>query len=121
MPPTYSKQWVIDLLRKRVQQFHTAYQNKGGRELPVHTVYVSAFYMDRYEVTNDQYKDALNWANAQGGLITVTSGVVYKYNTGTSYPYCDTTTSSSYSRITWSGSTFGVVSGKGNHPMVRVS
>jgi len=90
-------------------------------ELPVHAVYIDAFYMDQKEVTNDQYKDALNWANAQGGLITVTSGVVYKYNTGTSYPYCDTTTSSSSSRITWNGSTFGVVSGKENHPMVPVS
>ena len=54
-------------------------------ELPVHTVNLDAFYMDRTEVTNQQYADALNWAKAQGNLITVTSGVVYKYNSGTSY------------------------------------
>lgn len=96
--------------------------NEGNNdELPVHAAYVDAFYMDRYEVTNSQYAAALNWALAQGGLITVTSGVVYKYNTGTSYPYCDTTSSSSYSRIIWNGSTFGVVAGKEYHPMVRVS
>ncbi len=89
-------------------------------ELPRHAVYVDAFCMDTYEVTNQQYCDALNWASAQGNLIQVTSGVVYKYG-GTSYPYCDTTTSSSYSRITWNGTTFGVVAGKANHPMVRVS
>jgi formylglycine-generating enzyme required for sulfatase activity len=89
-------------------------------ELPRHAVYVDAFYMDTYEVTNQQYCDALNWAKNQGNLISVTSGVVYKYG-GTSYPYCDTTTSSSYSRITWNGTTFGVTSGKANHPMVQVS
>lgn len=96
--------------------------NEGfAHELPRHAVYVDAFYMDRHEVTNQQYADALNWAQTQGNLVTITGGVVYKYNSGTSYPYCDTTTSSSYSRITWDGSTFGVTSGKENHPMVSVS
>ncbi len=90
-------------------------------ELPVHSANISAFYMDRYEVTNQQYADALNWAEAQGNLITVTGGVVYKFNSGTSFPYCDTTTSSSESRITWNGTTFGVVAGKANHPMALVS
>lgn len=96
--------------------------NEGyGDERPVHALYVNAFYMDRYEVTNQQYATALNWAYAQGGLITVTSGVVYKAGNGTSFPFCDTTTSSSYSRITWNGSTFGVVAGQETRPMVRVS
>ncbi len=90
-------------------------------ERPVHPVYLIPYCIDIYEVTNQQYADALNWAWAQGGLITVTSGVVYKYNSGTSYPFCDTTTSSSYSGITWNGSTFGVVAGKEDHPMVMVS
>jgi formylglycine-generating enzyme required for sulfatase activity len=89
-------------------------------EQPVHTVYVDAFHMDTYEVTNHQYCDALNWAYGQGNLIQVTSGVVYQHG-GTSYAYCDTTTSSSYSRITWNGTTFGVTAGKANHPMVMVS
>ncbi len=90
-------------------------------ELPRHAVYVDAFYMDRTEVTNQQYADALNWAKNQGDLITVTSGVVYKYNSGTTYPYCDTNPTHSWSRITWNGNTFGVVAGKENHPMVEVS
>jgi formylglycine-generating enzyme required for sulfatase activity len=90
-------------------------------ELPLHAVYIDAFYMDRYEVTNQQYADALNWAMNQGNLITVTNGVVHKAGSGISNAYCDTTASSSYSRITWNGSTFGVVEGKANHPMVNVS
>jgi formylglycine-generating enzyme required for sulfatase activity len=89
--------------------------------LPVHWVYIDAFYMDRYEVTNQQYAAALNWAWAQGDLITVTTGIVYQAGSGTSYPYCSTRISSADSRITWNGSRFGVVSGKENHPMVLVS
>jgi len=96
--------------------------NEGfSDELPVHTVYLSPYYIDKYEVTNQQYCDALNWAYAQGGLITVSDGVVYKYNSGTNYRYCDTTSSFSHSRITWNGSDFGVTAGKENHPMVMAS
>lgn len=88
--------------------------------LPVHAVYIDAFYLDKYEVTNQQYADALNWALKQGSLITVTGGVVYRLG-GVSVLYCDTTSSSSYSRITWNGGSFGVVAGKEDHPMVQVS
>ena len=90
-------------------------------ELPVHTVYVSAFYMDKYEVTNEQYAAGLNWARSQGNLITVTNGVVYKYSSGTSYPYCYTNSADSDSCIVWNGSTFSVESGRSNQPVVDVS
>ncbi len=102
-------------------QMGNSFPGEGDPDELPHAVYVDAFYIDRTEVTNQQYADALNWAKNQGNLITVTSGVVYKYDSGTSYPYLETTTSSSYSRITWDGSTFGVVSGKENHPMVMVT
>ena len=41
--------------------------NEGGSgELPLHTVYVSAFYMDRYDVTYSLWQQVYNWAVAHG-------------------------------------------------------
>ena len=90
-------------------------------EQPAHAVYVSPYYIDTYEVTNQQYVAALNWARAQGALITVTDGRVYRYSGG--YLYCETTTSDSHSRITWDPNTdtFGLVPGKESHPILMVS
>jgi sulfatase modifying factor 1 len=96
----------------------------GEDELPVHTVTVDSFAMGKYEMTYGQYKDFLNSALAQG-LVTVTIGIVYKAGSGTSYPYCDTSTSSSYSQIVVSNNTFSVRTKSGrdmtNDPMVCVS
>jgi sulfatase modifying factor 1 len=89
--------------------------------LPVHAVYIDAMHMDVYEVTNEEYAAGLNWAQAKGGLITVISNLVYQAGSGTSYAYCDTSSSSIYSKITWNGSSFGVVAGKEAHPMAKVS
>jgi formylglycine-generating enzyme required for sulfatase activity len=93
-------------------------------ELPVHTVTVDSFYMGKYEVTNRQYCDYLNSALGQG-LITVTSGVVYKPGSGTSYGYSDTSTNSSFSQIAYGGGVFTVRTKNGrdmaNDPMVCVS
>jgi sulfatase modifying factor 1 len=98
-------------------------------ELPVHTVTVDSFAMGKYEMTNGQYRDFLNSALAQG-LITVTSGVVYKAGSGTSY--CSTSSASSgypnygeHSQIAFSNDTFSVRTKSGrdmtNDPMVCVS
>ena len=96
--------------------------NEGGsEERPVHSVYIDAFYIGTCEVTNQQYCDGLNWAYAQGGLISISGGVVYKYNSGTSYPYCDTNSADSDSCIVWNGSTFTVEAGRETQPMVEVS
>jgi len=102
-------------------QMGDTFDEGDSDELPVHAVYVDAFYVDRYEVTNQQYADALNWAYGQGGHITVISGVVYKYNSGTSYPYCNTDSADSESCIVWNGSTFTVENGRADQPAVHVS
>jgi sulfatase modifying factor 1 len=90
-------------------------------ERPVHAVYVDSFCMDTYEVTNQQYCDYLNSALSDN-LIEVGAGhVVYKF--GDSEAYCDTYESPPLheSRILWDGNAFGVVSGKEDHPMARVT
>jgi formylglycine-generating enzyme required for sulfatase activity len=93
-------------------------------ELPLHTVTLDSFYIGKYEVTNGQYCQYLNSALGQG-LITVTSGLVYQAGSGTSYPYCDTSTSSSDSQIVYSDGVFSVGTKGGrdmsNDPMVQVS
>lgn len=46
-------------------------------ELPVHTVNLSAYDIGKFEVTNAQYADVLNWALAQGYLASNNSGAAY--------------------------------------------
>jgi formylglycine-generating enzyme required for sulfatase activity len=92
-------------------------------ELPLHPVLLDAFFMSKYEITNSQYCDYLNDASSLG-LIEVRSGVVYASPGGTD-PYCDTSTSSSYSQIAYSAGVFSVRTKDGrdmsDDPMVEVS
>lgn len=88
-------------------------------EMPRHLVHVASFYMDCYEVTNQQYAAGLNWALQHGRIYIGIDYVVY--GSVNNWVYCDTTQSSSFSRITWSGSAFGVVPGQEDHPVVRFS
>jgi formylglycine-generating enzyme required for sulfatase activity len=92
-------------------------------EQPVHAVAMDSFYIGRYEVTNQEYVDGLNWASLQQGRITVTNGIAYKAGSGTSYPYCATTPTKPYSRIVYSVTTgtFDVVANTGDHPVVGVT
>jgi formylglycine-generating enzyme required for sulfatase activity len=99
-------------------QMGDAFNEGTSAELPVHAVFVNAFYIDVCEVTNQQYAAALNWA-LDHGLVAISGGLVYQ--AGSDNLYCQTTISSSLSRITWDGSTFGVLAGKENHPMALAS
>jgi len=94
-------------------------------EQPVHTVTLDSLYMGKCETTNGRYCDYLNSAMSQG-LITVTSGVVYKAGSGTSYPYCDTHSANPHTQIDYSDGVFSVrtkgsTTEMANHPIVEVS
>jgi len=94
--------------------------------LPLHGVLIDAFYMGKYEVTNQQYCDYLNSAYPE--QIKVVSGIVYGASDGSnSYLYCDTHSSNAYSQIDYSASA-GVFSVRtkdsrdmADDPMVQVS
>ena len=87
-------------------------------EVPVHTVEVSAFYMDRTEVTNDSMVEVLNWAYGDGKLIVSSSAVTNAE--GDPQPLLDL--DDSICRITWDGSQFGMKPEKGSgYPCVEVS
>jgi formylglycine-generating enzyme required for sulfatase activity len=99
------------------------WRNEGqADERPPHVVQLSAFLIDTYEVTNQQFADALNWAMSHDKISVSFTGVSYPAQQG---PYaihlCDTTAQTSYSSITWDGSSFGVISGDEYHPVVQVS
>lgn len=89
----------------------------NSTELPLHLVSVDSFYIGRFEVTNAEYCAALNWAYSKG-YIGVSGGIVMLES---GQVCCDTTTSSTYSRIVWNGSTFSVTVAKEDHPMAMVT
>lgn len=101
------------------------HKNEGATdERPVHTITVNSVAMGKYEISHGLYCAFLNSA-LQQGLITVTNGVVYQTGSGTSYPYCDTSTISSDSHIVYNGVSFSVRTKGGrdmsNDPVVFVS
>jgi formylglycine-generating enzyme len=95
-----------------------------SNDRPVHLVTLDSFAMGKYEVTNAQYCAFLSSARAQG-LITNSSGKIYKAGSGNRIPYCDTSTSNSSSQIDFSNNSFSVRTKGGkdmtNHPMIQIS
>lgn len=76
--------------------------NSGSSdERPVHTVYVDAFYMDKYEVTNAEYKKFVD-ANPQWQK----GRIERRFHNG-------------YYLHSWNGNNYPA--GKGDHPVVYVS
>lgn len=99
-------------------------------ELPVHDVFLDEYQIGKYQTTNQEFAEVLNWALAQGYL---TDSVGGNYVGGLIYAYgqlvADTVSSSSYSQITYTDGVFGVRSRTGynnqsfsmaQHPVLRV-
>lgn len=82
-------------------EFQMGNNNGDTDEKPVHTVYVDAFYIDKYEVTNAQYKAFVD-ANPEWGKDQIPP----TYHDG-------------YYLIHWIGNDYPA--GKENHPVVYVS
>ena len=90
-------------------QMGDSYGGGDPDELPVHSVYVSGFYMGKYEVTNDEMVEVMQWAHGNGKLVVSSSSV--KNAQGSQQELLDL--DSSYCRITWDGSAFGIKSANG--------
>ena len=106
-------------------------------EDPQHSVTLGAYQIGKYEVTNQQYCDVLNWALAQGHLYSDSAGTpwagtgdIYAGNSsGTRYLIVEFT--SAYCNLQYSGGVFtsktrvglptGTTYSMDTHPMVMVS
>lgn len=93
------------------------YNEGGSDERPVHDVYVSGFYMDRYEVSNEQMREVLQWAY-DTNKIGATANTVTN-NEGSAQELLELNDADC--QISFSNGTFTVDSGKGNVPCVEVS
>lgn len=113
--------------------FNTVDPNHPTDEGPLHTVTLNGYDIGKFDITDEQYCDYLNSALTQG-LIQVENGLVYGagvvYGIGNDV-YSETRQSQlalyasaglvqPYSGISWNGSTFSVVAGSQNMPMVGI-
>ena len=107
-------EWAEGMVYVAAGSFQMGSNSGDSDEQPVHTVYLNAFYIDKYEVTNAKYAAYLNAALA-AGQIQVSSSEVTKGGYRLLY------LASSYCQISYSGGTFIVDSGKDNYPVILVT
>lgn len=94
----------------------TAYCGTNQRTVTL----TNSFFLGKHEVTNGEYRDALQWAyNQNPRLVTATSSTVQDNLDGSTAELVDL--ASSYCQISFSGGTFTVDAGKESFPMVEVS
>jgi sulfatase modifying factor 1 len=92
--------------------------NEGeSSELPVHSVYVSAFYMDKYEVSNEKIRQVMQWAYDNGKVTATVSTVQNSEGDQQELLYLD----SPWCQISFSNVTFSVDNGKANYPCVEIT
>jgi formylglycine-generating enzyme required for sulfatase activity len=78
---------------------HFGEGNKDGRELPVHTVELDAFYMDVYEVTVGQFREFVN----QSGYNYNRWNDVAEYSSGDKYPMVYVSWNDATAYAKWAG------------------
>jgi len=93
------------------------YSEGRPHERPVHTLYVSGFYMGKFAVSNDELREVLQWAYDEG-LVGATANAVTN-NEGTAQVLVDL--GDTECQISFSGGTFSVDSGKATFPCIEVS
>jgi formylglycine-generating enzyme required for sulfatase activity len=87
-------------------------------EQPVHWVYVSSFFMSRYEVTNDEMVEALQWAVDRRRIVVTSETIETAVGDRKKLMHL----SEAQCRITWDGSRFHVKPTKGvGYPCVEVT
>ena len=93
--------------------------NEGcSDERPVHTVTVSAFYMGRYEITNDEMIEVMQWAYDNSKITVSASSIRNATGDEQKLLHLD----ESQCRIAWSGRAFGLKLAKGSgYPCVEVT
>ena len=94
----------VEMMLIPAGEFQMGSNDGYGNEEPVHTVYVDAFYMDKYEVTNAEYAAFLNaqGKHAEGGRTWLNIG-------------------DRDARIEYISRTYRVKVGYENHPVVEVT
>jgi formylglycine-generating enzyme required for sulfatase activity len=84
---------------------------------PVQTVYISPFYIDKFETSNDQMREVLQWAYDNNRVQIVTNSI--QNVTGTIQPLFFLNKFNSL--ISLNNGVFQVKPGRGNHPAVYVT
>jgi len=131
--PTPTGTWVltsIEMLSVAAGTFTMGRTDAGddrngfSNELPLHDVTLSAYQIGKYEVTNGQYCDVLNWALPRGYLEN-DSGGAYTGGFVHASGQILLKVSSTYCQISYTDGTFVSESGQGssmeNHPVVEVT
>ena len=79
----------------------------------------NAFWIDRYEVTNQKMAGVLQWAHDQKPALVTASESTVRNAEGDRQELLDV--DDRHCQVRFSDGTFSVVAGKGNHPCVRVT